>query len=194
VARHAIAGRRPQLLGRGIGEVGADHVRAEGQRDLSRHSPHGLRRVARRAQRAAHGQQGFRLAQAQLLSPLQLDALCLGQLAAGDVAQDGQVAPGHESRRGAVLDVPHLAVGANHAQLAGLLAGAEKDPPRPLEIHAGLQEVVEATAEQIGRGHAEQAAGGGIDVNERPRIVDDDHAITGGREERLGLLLAGHPA
>jgi len=104
------------------------------------------------------------------------------------------VAPGHESRRGAVLDVSHLAVGANDAQLARLLAGAEKDPPRRLELHAGLQEVVEATAEQIGRGYAEQAAGGGIGVNERPRVVDDDHAITGGREERFGLLLAGHPA
>src|SRR5262249_47709213 len=97
------------------------------------------------------------------------------------------MAPSHESRRGAVLDVPHLAVGAKHAQLAGLLTGAEKGPPRRLELDAGLEEVVEATAEQIGGGHAEQAAGGGIGVNEHPRVVDDDHTITGGREERFGL-------
>ncbi len=101
---------------------------------------------------------------------------------------------GDEPRRRSVLDVPHLAVWANHAQLSGLLAGVEKALPPCLEIHVGLEEVIDAATEEIGRGHAKQSAGGRIDVNERPRIVDDDHGVTGGREESFGMLLAGHPA
>src|SRR6266850_2389372 len=192
VVRYAIAGRWPQALARRVGEVGADRIRAERQCDFSRHSPHRLRRVKRRAQRATHGEQCLRLAQAQLLSALQLRPLRLGQFAASDIPQDGEVTTGYEPRRGTVLDVPYLAVGANHAQLSGLLAGVEKALPRCLEIHARLEEIIEATAEQIGRGHAKQSAGGRIDVNERPRVVDDDHGVTGGREKSVGLLLAGH--
>ena len=59
---------------------------------------------------------------------------------------------GYEPRRGTVLDVPHLAIRASHAQLSSLLAGLEKTLPRCLEIHPGLEEVIEATAEQLGGG------------------------------------------
>jgi hypothetical protein len=66
-ARYPIAGHRPEALARGIGEIGADRVGAERHRDLPRDAAHRLRGVERRAQRPAHGEQRFGLAQAQLL-------------------------------------------------------------------------------------------------------------------------------
>ena len=53
-------------------------------------------------------------------------------------------------------------------------------------------EVFEPATTQLSSREPEQSAGGRIDVDERPRIVDDQHGVTGGREERLGLFLGGH--
>ena len=189
VGRHVIAGHGPQALARRVGEIGADHVGAERQGDLPRHAAHRLGGVERRAQRPAHRQQRLRLAQTQLLALQQVGPLRLRALAIGDVAEDGQVTAGHEPRRRAVLDVPDLTVGADHPQLACLLARLEKCPPAAVEIHPGLEEVVEPAAEQLLDRQAEQPAGGGIGVDERARIVDDEHGVTGGREERFGLWL-----
>jgi len=102
------------------------------------------------------------------------------------------VAVGDEPRRRAVLDVADLTVGTDHAQLARLLAAGEEPLPGAVDIDPRLEEVFEPTTAKLSSREAEQSAGGRIDVDERPRIVDDQHGVTGGREERLGLFLGGH--
>jgi hypothetical protein len=103
------------------------------------------------------------------------------------------VAPRHEPRRGAVLDVPDLAVRAKHPQLSDLLARLQKRPPGRLEVHAGIEEVVEPATDHLMGRQAEQPASGGVRVDERPCIVDDEDGVARGGEKCFGLLLARHP-
>ena len=64
------------------------------------------------------------------------------------------------------------------------------DPDRHEEVRL-VRKLLPATT-QLSSREPEQSAGGRIDVDERPRIGDDQHGVTGGREERLGLFLGGH--
>ncbi len=90
--------------------------------------------------------------------------------------------------------MPHAPVRAQDPDLAGVLAVLEKRPPRGVEIQARLEEVVEPAADQLGEDQAEEATGGRIGVDQDARVVDDDHGIGGGGEERLGLRVAEHQA
>ena len=131
--------------------------------------------------------------QPQMLALQQIRPLGLGALAVGDVAQDGQVTAGDESRRGVVLDGTALTVGTDEAQLADLLAVLQEGPPRGIQVHAGLvEEVVELAADQLVQRQTEEAAGGGVGVDELARIVDDQHGVSGRREERLGRIMPHH--
>ena len=128
----------------------------------------------------------------QLLPLLQLGPIRLGLLALGNITENRQMMAGHEPRSCRVLDLPLRTVGADHAQLTTLFSRIEKALPRGVEVHLGPEKVVEPTAEQLLSRQAEQAAGGGVSLNEGPRIVDDDHGVTDGRERALGPLLSGH--
>jgi hypothetical protein len=75
-----------------------------------------------------------------------------------------------------------------------LFAAVEKPLPGALEIHARLEEVVEPATEKILDGAAKQPARGRVGIDECPLVIDHDHAVTGGGEERLDLLLARHPS
>jgi len=66
------------------------------------------------------------------------------------------------------------------------------DQAREVAADRNGDEVFEPATTQLSSREPEQSAGGRIDVDERPRIVDDQHGVTGGREERLGLFLGGH--
>jgi len=74
-----------------------------------------------------------------------------------------------------------------------LLSRVQKAPPGCLEIRAGIEEVVETTAEQIVGRETEQSASGRIRVDDVPHVVDDEHGVTSGSEKCFGLLLGRHP-
>ena len=175
-----------------VGEISADHVGAERVGDLARHSPHGLDGIQGRAERAAYREERLGLSQSPLLAPEQVGALRLGLLAVGDVAQDRQMPARDEPGRGAVLDVPQRSIGPDHSELPRLLAGREKGLPGGIEPRSRLDELIEPLTEQLTVGHTEQTTGSGVRVDERPRIVDDEHGVAGGREEGLRLWAAGH--
>src|SRR5262249_58502885 len=115
----------------------------------------------RAARRAAPRGGGAGPARGERRPRRQRRALGLGSLAVGDVAQDGEMTAGHEPGGGVVLDVTLLTIGADHAQLARLLARLQELPPRRVDVDAGGEKLVEATAAELGGGQAEQAAGGG---------------------------------
>jgi hypothetical protein len=125
------------------------------------------------------------------VAPEEVGALRLGLVAVGDVAQDRQVPARDEPGRGAVLDVPHRSIGPDHSELPRLL-GREKGLPGGIEPRSRLDELIEPLTEQFTAGHTEQTTGSGVRVDERPRIVDDEHGVAGGREECLRLWAAGH--
>ena len=80
-------------------------------------------------------------------------------------------------------------------ELSGSRAGdieQVNDQAREVAADRNGDEVFEPATTQLSSREPEQSAGGRIDVDERPRIVDDQHGVTGGREERLGLFLGGH--
>src|SRR5262249_27366176 len=121
----------------------------------------------------------------------QLGALGLGALAIGDVSQDGQVAARHEPRRRAVLHMARFAVGANQLDLATVLAGAEKRLPFGLETGRGREKVVEPAAAELRRRQPEQSASGGVGLDERARVVDDEHGVKSGSEQGFGVSFSG---
>ena len=181
LGRNVIARHRPQEVARRVGHVGSDHVGVQRQGDLARHAPHRLGGIERRAQGPADPEQHLGLTQAHLLVPSQLGSFGLRALAAGDVAEDRQVAAGDEPRSGVVLDGPALAIRTDHPELAHLLAGLQEVQPGGVQVEAGfVEEVVEPLAEQIIQRQPEQPARRGIGVDESPRVVDDKHGVPGG--------------
>ena len=104
--------------------------------------------------------------------------LLLLLLAVLAVAATGSLALGHAMERRAAEEA--------------LLAVGEEALPGALAIDSGLEKVFEPATTELGGREPEQSAGGRIDVDECPRIVDDHHGVTGGGEERLGLYLGEH--
>ena len=104
------------------------------------------------------------------------------------------MAAGHEPRRRAVLDGPDLAIRTDRSAARPSARHASRNVRHAASrSSAGLvEEVVEPAADQLGQRQTEQAAGGGIGVDELARIVDDEHGVAGGREERFGLSGARH--
>ncbi len=192
VLRHTIAGHRAEVITARAGQKGADHVGAERMSDLASHPSHRLRWIERRAQGAAHGEECFRLPQSPLLTAQQLGPLDLLLLAIGHIAQHREVPVVQEMSGRGVLHVAHGRVGTHQAQLTRLPAGRQEGPPRGVETDVGMEEVIEATSHEVGGGRTEELLGRGIHVDEDARVIDNQHRIQRGCEERLEVLIARH--